>query len=450
MKTDMTQGKILPVLLKFTLPILIGDLFQQLYNIVDTIIVGRTLGAASLAAVGSTGTIMFLIVGVASTLAHGFAVVTSQRFGAHDEVGVRKSFGGGMFLLGGISVLITLLCLIGMRGILSLMNTPEDIFEEAYQYISVIFIGLLATSFYNYFAANLRAIGNSKTPLYFLILASVLNIVLDIVFIRAFGWGVAGAAGATIFSQLISALLCLIYILKQGNDLLPKKNEWKPDREIIRAQFSIGIPMALQNAITASGTMVMQSAANIFGSMAVAANTASMKCRSLFTQPMLSMGQSVATFAGQNYGHGDISRVRKGTFLVMKIMTAYSLVAAVLVNILLPLELRLFISNTSEIVEMMPWAHTYILLSSIFFVPLSYIFFFRSALQGCGKSVFAMSAGILELACRIVFAFLAIRMRSYPMSCLCDSAAWLAAGIYTCVAFHLITKKMLEEKAVVE
>lgn len=442
MKTDMTQGKILPVLLKFTLPILFGDLFQQFYNIADTIIVGRTLGSSALAAVGSTGTIMFFLSGITSALVNGFSVVTSQKFGAKEETNVRKSFGNGIFLLFAIILPITLLLLLTIGKILVWMNTPEDIYSLARNYISVIIAGLIAMGFYNYCAANLRAIGNSRVPLYFLIFASGLNIVLDLLFILGLHMSTEGAALATILSQLTSALCCFFYIIRSDVGLIPHRGEWKADWSIMKEELHIGVPMALQNAITASGSMVMQSAANIFGSTAVAANTAAEKCRTLFTQPMISMGQSIAMFVGQNYGNKDIARVRKGTYLAMKFMIFYGALTGILVNLLLPFAIRLFVSDTGEITAMLPWATTYIRLCSTFFIPLGFIFIFRSALQGCGRSVFAMSAGFVELFSRVSFAMAAIYFQSYILSCLCNCAAWAAAGIYTLAAFTIITGKM--------
>ena len=445
MKSDMTQGKIFPLLMKFTLPMMVGDLFQQFYNIVDTIIVGRTLGANALAAVGSTGTIMFLTVGFCTAMANGLGVVTAQRFGAKDEAGVRSSFSNGIYLIALVSAVLSCFFLLFTRRLLTLMNTPEDIFEYAVSYISVIFAGLAVTAFYNYFAANLRAIGNSRVPLYFLIFASGLNIVLDLAFIILMGMGVAGAALATILSQLISVLLCVTYIMMKEPVLQPKGSDWKLHSGILRQQLEIGLPMAIQNSITSSGTIIMQSATNIFGSTAVAAVTASTKCRTLFSVIMISMGNGVATFVGQNYGANNLKRVKEGVYTAVKVMTVYAIAAGFIAYALLPLEIRLFISDASEIEAMMPWARITMLTAALFLVPLSYIFIFRSALQACGKSVFAMSAGLVELASRIIFAWIAIHYQIFVCAVLCDSAAWFSAGVFTCVSFIIIIKRLQKE-----
>ncbi len=438
---DMTQGKILPVLIRFTIPILIGDLFQQLYNIVDTIIVGRTLGPSALAAVGATGTIMFLVIGVSIALANGFAVVTSQRFGAKDYPGIRKSFASSVIMMLFIGAMATFLSLKAMPWILKTMNTPKDIFADSHAYISVICMGMLATIFYNLFAASLRAIGNSRIPLYFLILSSVLNIFLDLFFIVCIGMGVEGAALATIMGQSVSVVLCAIYIWKKEKLLLPEKGEWRLDKNIVIQQMIIGIPMALQNAVTASGTMIMQTATNGFGSVAVAATTAGGKCRMIFTQPMMSMGVSMATYCGQNYGHKDMERVEKGVWMVIRIFIVYSLVVAGILCLGLPWELRLFFSGSGSVEELLPFAKIYIYEAAICFIPLSWIFIFRSSMQGYGRSILAMLAGIVELATRLFLASLAMHTMNFYIACLCDPGAWLTGGIYTLIAFAVSVKR---------
>ncbi|MCR5254706.1 MAG: MATE family efflux transporter [Acetatifactor sp.] len=442
MNNDMTKGKILPALIRFTIPILIGDVFQQLYNIVDTIIVGRTLGAGALGAVGATGTLMFLILGFIMTLGAGFAVVTSQRFGAHDEEGVRKSFASAIILMTGFGIILTVLSSAFLDPLLRLMNTPEDIYADSYSYISVICGGLLAPVFYNLLATNLRAIGNSKIPLYFLILSSFLNIALDFVFILTFKMGVAGAALATIVSQLISAVLCAIYTFIKVPELRPRKGDWKFSSGIVKSQLTIAIPMAMQTAITASGTVIMQAATNSFGSTAVSAITAANKCKNIFTQPFMSIGSSIATFTGQNYGAGDMKRVKEGVYTTAKIISVYAIIVAVLVYVLLPWELAIFIDDAAVIDQLMVWAKPYVLASASMFLLLAYIFVFRSAIQGVGKSVYAMIGGMIELLMRVILAFLALQFNSYSIAIWCDPGAWIGAGVFLTVVFFIVSNKM--------
>ncbi len=442
MNNDMTQGKIFPVLMRFAIPIFIGDIFQQLYNVVDTIIVGRTLGADALGAVGATGTIMFLIIGFVSTMSAGFAVVTSQRFGAKDEEGVKYSFINSLILMVIIGLIMTLACMIFLNPLLKLMNTPADIFEDSYSYISVICEGMIATIFYNLFASNLRAIGNSRVPLYFLILASIINIVLDLVFIINFSMGVAGAAWATIASQFISALLCGIYIFTKEKDLMPKAYHFKLNKCIVKQQLSIAIPMGLQTAITASGTIIMQSAMNTFGSTAVSAITVANKCKNIFTQPFMSIGTAVATFCGQNYGAGDMKRVKKGVWTAFKIGTIYAIFSAIVVYILLPWEMKLFLSEKEVVSDLLVWADPYVLASAALFLPLVYIFVFRSAIQGIGRSVFAMLAGVVELISRIVIASISMKTANYNIAIWCDPGAWVTAALFVGISFVVISRKL--------
>lgn len=332
MEQDMTQGKPLSIILKFTLPLLVGNIFQQFYNMADTIIVGRFVGANALAAVGSTGTVMFLIIGFAQGITAGFTILTSQRYGAKDEKAVRASVANGILLSVLVTILITVVGLSTMKPLLLLMNTPEDIFADAYTYSMLICSGVVACIFYNLFSSLLRAIGNSKVPLFFLVFSACLNVVLDLLLILCFHMGVAGAAIATNISQGVSAVLCLIYIYKNVPVLCPERTQWRLSASDTAYQMRMGIPMALQFSITASGAMVMQAAINLFGSVAVAAFTAASKVQNLVTQGMMSMGQTMASYGGQNYGKGDYHRLEKGVRSALLISVIYSLLAAAAVG----------------------------------------------------------------------------------------------------------------------
>ena len=304
MGTDMTKGRPLPVLLRFTIPLLLGNLFQQFYNMADTIIVGRYVGAGALAAVGSTGIIMFLITGFAQGLTSGFTILTAQRYGAGDTAGVKRSVSAGIFLSAVTTVVLTGFFLAVMDPLLRLMQTPEDIFREAGRYIRIIAAGTAVCVFYNLFSAFLRAVGNSRVPLFFLVFSACLNVALDLALIVGGGMGVEGAALATVLSQAVSAVLCGGYIFLKTPDLMPGAGQWRPHKGDVRRELSIGIPMALQFAITASGGMVMQSAVNQFGSLAVAAYTAAGKLETLVEQGMIALGQAMASYAGQKRGSG--------------------------------------------------------------------------------------------------------------------------------------------------
>ena len=376
MEQDMTQGKPLSIILKFTLPLLVGNIFQQFYNMADTIIVGRFVGANALAAVGSTGTVMFLIIGFAQGITAGFTILTSQRYGAKDEKAVRASVANGILLSVLVTILITVVGLSTMKPLLLLMNTPEDIFADAYTYSMLICSGVVACIFYNLFSSLLRAIGNSKVPLFFLVFSACLNVVLlDPVLILGPGplpeLGVAGAAIATNISQGVSAVLCLIYIYKNVPVLCPERTQWRLSASDTAYQMRMGIPMALQFSITASGAMVMQAAINLFGSVAVAAFTAASKVQNLVTQGMMSMGQTMASYGGQNYGKGDYHRLEKGVRSALLISVIYSLLAAAAVGLFLRPLLSLFFSGDIDMASLMPWAKTYIYMCAVFYIPLS-------------------------------------------------------------------------------
>ena len=442
MEQDMTKGSPFKVLIMFTLPLAIGNIFQQLYNMADTIIVGRYVGADALAAVGSTGTVMFLLNGFAQGITAGFAVLTSQRYGAKKTEGVKQSVSNGILLSVIGAVFFTAASILFMKPLLHLMNTPENIFADAYCYISLISLGMVANVFYNLFSAYLRAVGNSKMPLFFLVLSACMNVVLDLVFIINFQMGVAGAAWATNLSQAISAVLCAVYIYKKVPSLVPEKRHWRIHRGDTRFQLATGIPMALQFAITSSGTMVMQSAINLFGSEAVAAYTAAGKIHSLLTQGMVAMGQTMAVYSGQNYGKGDAARIRQGVRAALVIEVIYSLVSAVIVYSALEPSLGLFFSGEVDLTAMMPWARTYITICTLFYVPLCTIFIFRNTMQGCGYGFLPMMGGVVELVARLAVAVVAMNIHSYWLACACDPAAWVGAGVFTGVSYLYVMNKV--------
>ncbi|MEE1228296.1 MAG: MATE family efflux transporter [Lachnospiraceae bacterium] len=447
MNHDMTKGKIFPIILKFTWPLFLGNIFQQLYNMCDMIIVGRFVGSDALAAVGSTGTIMFLLIGFSIGITAGFAVMTSQRFGAGDEEGVKISVANGVLLSLIATVILTASGLYAMPTILHLMNTPSNIYHDASSYINIICMGLMANIFYNLLSSYLRAVGNSQAPLFFLVFSACLNVVLDLYFIIVLNMGVAGAARATILSQGISALLCLLYIGWKVKVLVPRREHVRINRDATVLQLKMGIPMALQFAITASGTMIMQAAINLFGSTAVAAFTAANKTQNLITQGMISMGQTMASYCGQNFGAGDYDRVEEGCKAAVKIEIVYSLLAALVTFLALPNMLHIFFAAHVDMNTILPWAREYAYLCMIFYIPLSLIFIYRNAMQGCGYWFLPMMGGVIELVSRCVMAFLGMHTHSYLLSVACDPAAWFFTGIYVVIAFGYVMKDMRRKHA---
>ena len=439
---DMTKGRPLPAIIRFVLPIYIGNIFQQLYNWVDTMIVGRYVGQGALAAVGSTGTIMFLIWGFSSGITTGFTVLTSQSYGAGDEKRVRHSVANGVLLSCIVIVIATTLSQFSARWLLEIMNTPADILEDAYIYISTICWGIVASVMYNLLSASLRAVGNSRVPLYFLVLSAMTNIALDLVFILVCKMGVFGAALATDLSQAVSAVGCAVYIMKKVPPLCPSKSDWHLTRRDSDHQLRIGIPMAMQFAITASGTMVMQASINLFGSLAVASFTAASKLINLLTQGMPAFGQTMASYCGQNYGKGDIDRVKSGVRVINVMNIVYSLAGLALTWLLLPVTAGIFFSGDASLPEILAWAKPYAYVSMTCYIPLGMIFIYRNAMQGCGYGILPMLGGVVELVARFVVAFVSMYMGSYLLAVSGDAAAWLAAGIFTFFAYHHIIRRV--------
>lgn len=402
----------------------------------DAVIVGKFVGNNALAAVGSTGTIMFLINGFVIGMTAGFTVLTAQKFGAGDERGIRKSVTGAAWLSLIVGLILTAAFMVFMKPLLTLMNTPADIFDDAYAYIMIISGGILAQMLYNLLASILRALGNSRVPLYFLILSAVLNIVLDLVFVIVFQMGAAGAAVATIISQGVSGLLCLVYIGKKVQLLRMTKEDWKPQTTLLSAQLKVGIPMALQYSITAIGTMMVQSSLNILGSTLVAAYTAAGKIEQVVTQAYIAMGTTMATYGAQNMGAGDVPRIRQGFKACTIIGIVYSFIAAAFVMTAGKYMTYLFVSE--DVGTIMNSVDIYLKCVGIFFIPLAVVNIYRNGIQGLGYGLLPMTAGIAELIGRGVVAVIAAGQRSYLGVCLASPAAWILAGGLLIVMYYYI------------
>ena len=316
------------------------------------------------------------------------------------------------------------------------MNTPDDIFIDAYAYIMIISGGILAQMLYNLLASILRALGDSKVPLYFLILSAFLNIVLDLVVVIAFHMGAAGAAVATVISQGISGLLCLLYIARKVPVLSMAKADWSPRKELLAVQLRIGIPMALQYSITAVGTMMVQSSLNILGSTLVAAYTAAGKIEQVVTQAYVAMGTTMATYGAQNMGAGDVPRIRQGFKACTIIGAIYSLIAAALVMTVGKYMTYLFVSDDVEMI--MDSVDIYLKCVGLFFIPLTIVNVYRNGIQGLGYGFLPMTAGIAELIGRGVVALIAAQQRSYLGVCLASPAAWVLAGALLIAMYYYI------------
>ena len=427
MTNDMTTGNPVKLILLFSIPLLIGNIFQQFYSMVDTIIVGRFVGVEALAAVGTTSSMVFLVNGFVMGLTSGFAVLISQKYGAKDEAGVKKAVASSITLSIIATIIVTFISVISAKPLLALMNTPSNIMKDASTYIIILYAGNVAIIFYNMMAAILRALGDSKTPLYFLIVSSVLNIILDLVLIINFKMGVAGAAYATVISQGVSALLCVIYTYKKYKILRLKKEDFKVKKKYYRKHLKVGIPMALQFSITAIGIMTVQSAINIFGSTVIASYAAASKVLQLVMQPATTLGVTMATYCGQNIGAKRYDRIKLGVKKCVQISIITSLISAMVLIFLGKYFVMIFVSNPDA--EILSYAQQVLNISAIFFIPLGLIFVYRNALQGIGDSFIPMMAGVYELVARAVVAFTLPKVLEFMGICLADPVAWFAAVI---------------------
>ncbi len=427
MSKDMTSGNPLKIILLFSFPVLLGNLFQQFYNMVDTIIVGRYLGEEALAAVGSTGCLMFLVLGFANGIAQGFGVMVSHAFGAKDFRLLKHYVALAMILTVIVSVILTIPTVAASRWLLLWMNTPDNILGLADAYIKVIFAGIILTMAYNVLSGILRGIGDSKTPLYFLIFSSILNIVLDVVLIVNVKLGTAGAAYATIISQGVAAVLCFFYMIHKFEILRTSRADYYLDAPGVKNMLAIGIPMALNYSITAVGTMIMQSAVNAFGSGVVAAFTAASKVNNIATQTMPTLGTAIATYCGQNLGAGKYDRIYAGMKQGLYICFTSALAGALLCVFAGDFIVSWFVSNPSE--EIFMYANQYLDTVIWFYVPLAMIFLYRNALQGLDRGLVPMLSGIVELVSRLAVIMLVPKSAGFHGVCFADPAAWVFTAI---------------------
>lgn len=440
---DLTVGSPMRLILSFMLQLSFGLLFQQLYNMVDTLIVGKTLGVDALAGVGSTGSISFLILGLCNGICAGFAIPVAQKFGQKDLDGLRK-FVGNMIWLGICIALIvtastTLLC----RQILTWMDTPESTFSFAYDYIHVIFLGIPATMLYNLLSGILRSLGDPRTPLFFLILSSVLNILLDLLFILGFQMGVAGAGWATLISQLISGILCLILIARRFPVLRLQKDDLRPRRSYMSHLLSMGLPMGLQYSITAIGSIMLQTAVNGIGPIAMAAVTAGGKVTMLCACVYDALGTTAATFAGQNWGAHKPERIHRGILDSTLLGSIYASIIFAVMYFWGDDLAKLFLDTNDQasIDAIIPLSRQYILATLAFYIPLLFVNLLRFTIQGLGFSQLAVFAGVFEMVTRGVFGLALVPSLGFNAVCYASPAAWVMADLFLFPAYFYCLKR---------
>lgn len=441
MTKDMTNGSPAKLILGFAVPMLAGMLFQQLYNMVDTMIVGRFLGVQALAGVGATGSINFLVLGFCMGVCSGFAIPVAQCFGAGEEGRMREFEANAIYLAALFSLVITSVTVLLCRQILEAMGTPQDCFAEAYEYISVIFAGIPFMVLYNLCSGFLRSLGDSRTPLVFLIISSLLNVVLDLMLILVFHLGVMGASLATVISQAVSGLLCLGWIILKVPALHIDGDQWRIRRTRMAVLCANGIPMGLQYSITAIGSVILQTAVNALGSLAVAAMTAAIKVLNFLACPFDALGSTMATYSAQNVGAGRYERLNRGLFASSAMGFVYSAGAFLVACFGGRTLTQFFVSGGGE--ELISLAHQYMVMQVAFYPLLTLVNVVRFAIQGMGFSVFAIIAGVLEMAARGLTGIFLVPALGFTGVTLGSPLAWVLADAFLIPAFFHCKRRLM-------
>lgn len=439
---DLTKGSPAKLILMFTVPLLIGNVFQQFYNMVDMIIVGQTLGKNALAAVGATGSLTFLIIGFAQGLTAGLAIITAQRYGAKDYRGLKKSFAASVVISLIVTIVLTVLSLVFIHPMLQLMQTPPEIIDQAQTFISIILLGIFASMSFNLLSNVIRALGDSRTPLFFLIIAVIINVVLDLIFIILFGMGVEGAAIATVIAQVSSSVLCLVYIKKKNPLLQLRKKDFSFDKEEIRVHLNAALPMAFQSSIIAIGAIVLQAALNSLGTDVVAAQAAASRIDQFANQPMMSFGIAMATFSAQNYGAKEYGRILKGVKQTLMMSIGFSLVAGATVIFFGHSLMKLFVSSSET--RVFELAQTYFNINGSLYWILAILFILRYTLQGLGQSKIPTIAGMMELLMRSFAAIILTGMLGYAGAAAASPLAW-AGSVAVLLYSYLRSMKQLKQ-----
>ena len=441
--SDMTTGSPAKLIIRFMIPMFLGNLFQQFYNVVDSIVAGQFLGVQALAAIGSTGSLMFFVIGWLNGLTSGFAIMVAQCFGAKKEDRMRHYVAMSVYLSVAFALVMTIGLTLANEPILRLMNYSEEIMPEVKAYMGIIYAGLLVTVAYDALSAFLRALGDSRSPLYFLMISAGINVFLDIVFIVVMGMGVEGCAYATVIAQAISAFCCFIYIVKKYPILHLRKEDFRYSWNSVKKLLGLGIPMALQFSITAIGTIIVQGAVNVYGETYMAGFSAAGKLQNILTTVFVAFGATVATYVGQNRGAGRIDRVREGVRCTQYMILAWSVIVMILMFFFGKYMTCIFVnsSETDVLAVSVEYFHTvfwcYPFLGSIFL--------YRNTLQGMGYGLVPMMGGIFELAARTIIVLLVAGHTSFRGVCLADPAAWIAALIPLVPYYIYIMRKQKQK-----
>ena len=438
MANDLTKGSPARVIFVYSLPIILGNVFQQVYNLVDTVIVGRLVNYQALAGVGITNGLTFLVMGFVFGITGGLGIKIAQYFGAQDWAGLRRSVGTSLIISTVLAVLLTVTAVTCTEPMLRLIGTGPEIFPYSRDYLIILFAGISTQTAYNLISCILRGLGDSRTPLYFLIFSSLLNVGLDILFIGGLRWGVKGAAFGTVISQATSAVLCFIYAFRHYKVIRISRGDLQTSRAFVWEHLRIGIPMALQFSITAVGIVMLQAALNSFPPTYIAGFSAASKIQSIGSLVAISFGVAIANYAGQNYGAGDIRRVRRGVTVTVMMTLSVCLVASVLMATLATPLTSLFLDpGTAANGEIYEASRRYLYTSATFFPFLYLIFVYRNALQGIGKTFLPLMAGVLELVIRAVGSHTLPHMFGYPGVPMVDVSAWIGACVMLFISYRI-------------
>ena len=443
--TDMTKGNPLSLIVRFAVPLFFGNIFQQLYNLADSAIVGQKLGVDSLTAVGASASLFFLIFGFAMGFSVGFGIPVSQRFGAGDLKAMRKYVINSFYLAAVLALVITVVMSINTESVLRLMKTPDKFIKEATDYLFIIFLGLPFTVLYNQSASIERALGDSRTPFIYLVVSAVINVALDYFFIFCVGMGVEGAAIATVISQGISGILCTVSLFRNFKELKGITADLRPDLKSCRVLAGVGIPMGLQCSVTAIGSILLQIAVNGLEVVYVSSYTIALKLKQLFIPEFDSIGTALATYVGQNYGAGRFDRIKKG-------MKSSGLIACVFYLITLAanifggeLLIKIFIKSQDTDPAIIAGAYMYIVIDAVMVFLLALLFIFRYTIQGIGRSITAMLAGIFEMVARLVMSLWVIPVIGWKGACITDPMAWGSAMIYCGICCYVILRREIRK-----
>lgn len=438
---DMTKGSPLKIIFLFSLPILFGNIFQQFYNMADTVMVGRILGVDALAAMGATAPLFGLVMSLSIGLVMGFSILVAQYFGAQKLDHMREAI-ANMFMLSLIcGIVITIVFCLLTNQMLEMLGTPIEIIDMSKGYLWILFAGTLITIFYNFGACVLRAVGDSKTPLYFLIFSSIVNIALDYIFIAVFHFGIAGAAIATLIAQGLSVALSLWYMVKKYAFLIPKKEDCVFAGYMIKDQLGMGISMGLMNSIVSIGSVVLQSAVNSLGSVVIAGHTASRKISEVFMQPIASLGMAATTFASQNYGAKQYERIREGVKQTNILGGIVSLAVALISWTCIDILIGLFVDATET--EVIATASYYMRINSLFYMALVMVLTYRNVLQGFGQKTVPIFTSILEMVVKCVITFTLAPLFGYTGIAIAEPIAWVLMAICLYFGYHRYTKKLV-------